>query len=374
VFGLERREQVYEVDADVVFAEGLLLGQGGATPSVTGEYDVNELFLEARVPILEGNQDLALDLGYRYSDYSTFGGESTYKVGFEYAPVDFLRVRAGFNRAVRVPNVDELFQPQTNGLFGGNPNLKPEEADTITFGVVVQPMDNLQFSIDYWSIDIEGIIGTVGGELIVEQCALTGSAVFCDQVQRSATGSLWLGTTGKVNDVNINQGSREWEGIDLAASYDVDVFGGNLALTLTGTKMETKTYKPIQGDSSADYDCVGLLNTDCFATPDWRSVVSATYDQGTAWSTNLRWRTMGEVSYDGTADTIADGNLDTQHYIDLSLGYELNDNMAFILGINNIVDEEPPLVGGTLQSNGNAPNGNYDILGRQIFLNVELTY
>ncbi len=427
VFGVEAREEKYQVNADDTFADGTLLGQGGATPSVRGAYDVIEVFTEARVPILEGNQNLALDLGYRYSDYNTFGGESTYKVGFEYEPIDQLRVRAGYNRAVRVPNVNELFLPQTNGLwngtdpcsgdaaaiaargftaaqcantgvtaaqfgnisaspasqynalYGGNPNLKPEIADTITFGVVVAPMDNLQFSIDYWKIDIEDVISFgIGGELIVEQCALSGSAQFCDLVNRSGTGSLWLGTEGKVIDTNINSGTNEWEGIDIAATYDVEVFGGNLGLELTATKMETKRTEPIPvtnaDAAAAAYDCVGLLNTDCFATPDWRTVVTATYDQGGALSTNLRWRTMGEVKYDGATDTIANGNLDAQHYFDLSMGYELTENVAFLFGINNIIDEEPPMVGGTLQSNGNAPNGNYDILGRQFFLNIELTY
>jgi outer membrane receptor protein involved in Fe transport len=426
VFGVEHREETFEVAADDTFADGTLLGQGGATPSVKGAYDVNEVFMEAYVPILDGSQQASLDLAYRYSDYNTFGGESTYKIGFEYQPIDVLKVRGGYNRAVRVPNVNELFTPQTNGLwngtdpcsgtaaqiatrgytaaqcantgvtaaqfgnisaspasqynglFGGNPNLKPEIADTITFGFVVSPMDNLQFSVDYWSIDIEDVISTIGGELIVEQCALTNNPSFCSRIQRSGTGSLWLGTAGKVTDTFINTGTNEWEGIDVAASYDVEVYGGNLALELTATKMQTKRTEPIPATNpdaaAAAYDCVGKINTDCFATPDWRTVVTATYDQGGALSTNLRWRTMGKVSYDGVTDVIANNNLEAQHYFDLSAGYQLTDNVAFLVGINNILDTEPPMVGGTLQSNGNAPNGNYDVLGRQLFMNVELAF
>jgi outer membrane receptor protein involved in Fe transport len=421
VFGVEYREETFIVDADTIFAEGLLLGQGGPTPSVNGSYNVKEFFTEAHVPIVEGNMNLSTDLAYRYSDYNTFGGASTYKIGFEFQPVDMLRVRAGYNRAVRVPNVNELYLPQVNGLwngtdpcsgatpqftaaqcantgvtaaqygnisaspasqynglFGGNPQLQPEVADTYTFGVVVSPMDEMQFSVDYWSIEIDDVINTVGGELIVRQCGTSGNPTFCDRITRSATGSLWLGTQGKVEDVFINTGTNKWEGVDIAGTWDVDLFGGNLGMDLTATYMINKETAPLpvvdQETRDAVYDCVGLLNTDCFATPKWRVIFVATYDMGTSWSTNLRTRTMGKVRYDGTADTIANGNLGQQTYVDLSGAYQITDNLAVLVGVNNILDKEPPMVGGTLTSNGNVASGNYDVLGRQLFLNVELRY
>jgi outer membrane receptor protein involved in Fe transport len=364
---------------------------------------------------------LSFDLGYRYSDYDLFGGQSTYKVGFELAPIDMVRFRGGYNRAVRVPNVGELFTPTSDGLwngtdpcsgatpsltaaqcantgvtaaqygtisaspasqynavYGGNPNLEPETADTITFGVVITPMDNLTFSIDYWDIEIEDVINNIGGELITEQCGLTGNPVFCNKVTRSATGSLWLGKTGKVNDVNVNQGSQKWTGIDLALSYNMEIGGGNLLLTAQGTMMDKKTTEPVEitnaAAAAAAYDCTGLISTDCVATPDWRSTVTGTFDFGGPVSASLKWRMMGEVDYDGTTDTIAQGNLSDQHYFDVTGAYQFNENIGFILGVNNILDEEPPLVGGTLTSNANVPNGNYDVLGRYWFTSVELKF
>lgn len=423
VAGFEHREERFERNSDDVFAYGLLLGQGGATPSISGSYSVSELFAEAQVPVLE---TLSVDLGYRYSDYDLFDSTSTYKIGAEWDVIDMVKVRGGYNRAVRVPNVAELFTPnskglwsgtdacsgsaaeiaarglneamcantgvtaaqygnisaspasQYNGLYGGNINLDPEVADTYTFGVVVTPMDNLRFSVDYWNIEIEDVITTIGGELIVEQCALSGDAQFCNLINRSGTGSLWLGTEGYVTDTNINSGTNKWEGIDFAATWNLEVLGGNLLLTGQATQMLTKTVEPIKVSNAAAaeavYDCVGFLNTDCFATPKWRSTLSATYDMGTAWTANMRIRTQGKVNYNGTRDTIADGNLGAVHYLDISGGYEFDNGIALYLGINNILDEEPPMVGSTLSSNANAAAGNYDMLGRQLFLNAKMKF
>ena len=80
---------------------------------------------------------------------------------------------------------------QYNQVTGGNVNLDVEEADTITVGVVFTPTDNLTVSLDYWNIEIEDTIATVGSENIVRQCATNG--VLCDSITRGPTGNLWQG-------------------------------------------------------------------------------------------------------------------------------------------------------------------------------------
>ena len=100
---------------------GDLAGQGGATLPVTGRFDVSEVFAEARLPLIEGKtgaQALSIEAGYRYSDYSTGFTTDTYKAGMDWAPVDMLRFRASFQRAVRAPNVGELFSSQSVALDG----------------------------------------------------------------------------------------------------------------------------------------------------------------------------------------------------------------------------------------------------------------
>jgi iron complex outermembrane receptor protein len=102
VVGYEWRGEDYESIADSIFQDGLLLGQGGPTPTLEGAFNVAEFFTEASIPVLD---TLILDLAYRYSDYSTVGGQDTYRIGFDWQAVDMARFRVGFNTAVRAPNV-----------------------------------------------------------------------------------------------------------------------------------------------------------------------------------------------------------------------------------------------------------------------------
>ncbi len=218
VAGFEFREETFERISDDIYKEGTLLGQGGAIPSLTGDYSVKELFVEANVPLLSDKaftRNLTLDLAYRWSDYSTAGRTNTYRAGLVWQTVDWLRIRTGYNRAVRIPNSGELFQlrqiggtgradpcwgsepvygfeqcartgvtaeqygnilpsPENdfyNVLWGGNPELDPETADTVTFGLVIDATDTMQLSFDYWDIEIDDLIGTIEADVIIDQCA-----------------------------------------------------------------------------------------------------------------------------------------------------------------------------------------------------------
>jgi hypothetical protein len=120
--GFEHRTEGYTRVSDTIFQQGSLAGQGGPTPGVTGSYNVLEFFGEANIPLLSdvtGAKALNLDLAYRYSDYSISGGSSTYRAGFNWQPIDLLNFRVGYNRAVRAPNVGELFSVEALGLWSG---------------------------------------------------------------------------------------------------------------------------------------------------------------------------------------------------------------------------------------------------------------
>ena len=112
--GAEYRREASELRVDSEFDSGDLAGQGGPTHGTAGAYDVKELFGEIRIPIAQDAafaKDLSLEAGFRYSDYSTAGAVNTYKVGGDWAITDWIRLRAGYNRAVRAPNIVELFTP-----------------------------------------------------------------------------------------------------------------------------------------------------------------------------------------------------------------------------------------------------------------------
>ena len=416
VVGYEWREENFERLADTVFEEGQLLGQGGPTPSLVGGYNVTEFFGEANVPLLDS---LALDLAYRYSDYSTVGGQDTYRLGLDWQPVDLARFRVGFNRAVRAPNVSELYTVQNLGLWagvdpcggiiatgespeytaaqcantgvtaaqygnislspadqynqitGGNPDLQAEEADTITLGVVLTPTDDLSISFDYWSIEIEETITGIGAENIVRQCAENG--LFCDAITRSGSGSLWQGETGYVVNADLNGGKNTWEGVDVAGNWTKDALGGTFDVRLVGTYMLTKETEIPAADT---YDCTGIISSRCYAAPEWRHTITASYDSNNFWAVTARWRYFGGIDYDGGltngksdgVDTIVQGEVDSgESYLDLNASFRILDNTEILVGINNVLDEEPPLVGGSLSSNANAVAGFYDTLGQYLF-------
>jgi len=419
--GYEYREEDFEDIRDYVYEEGLLLGQGGPRPSLEGSFTVTELFGEAKIPLLKdmpAAQNVILDLALRWSDHNIAGSDSTYRAGLDWQVIDQLRVRTGYNRAVRAPNIEELFESQFinlwsgvdpcsgaaptytaaqcantgvtalqygnisaspagqyNLLRGGNPGLAAEEADTITFGVVVDPIDNLTISLDYWEIKVDGTIGTIGASLIVDLCATGGQ--FCDLVIRNPAGSLWLGQTGWVEDTQQNIGEEHHQGLDIAGVYSLDALGGVWKFNLLGTYLIKKETTPLANDPSTTYDCVGLV-TDaaggCFPSPEWRHTASVTYDSRGTWQVTTRWRHFGQVDYEGTTDTLAMDGLDAMNYIDLNARVTFLDNYEIMIGVNNVFDKEPPMMGNTIATNANTIAGFYDTLGRFLFSKVTLRF
>ncbi|MEL0640461.1 TonB-dependent receptor [Pseudoalteromonas aliena] len=415
VFGFERREQDYERISDTVYEEGQLLGQGGPSPSLYGAIDVNEVYGELQLPVLD---ELNVSLAARWSDYSTTGSDTTYSVGADYTLADAYKFRASYAKVVRAPNIGELFSAQSISLWsgadscsgdsptfnasqcantgvsadqygfigespagqynqfaGGNPDLSPEEGDTFTVGLVANPFDNFNFSIDYFKIEIEKVIGVVGAERIINNCAETGDAFFCDNVNRSPSGSLWLGQAGFVTNLSDNIGGRTWEGVDFTAAYKIDLEEGALNFDINGYYSMQKEVEPILGDSTLAYDCSGNISTDCFASPEWRHTANMNYIRDD-WRVGVKWRYYGEVEYDGTADTslIENGGIDAYNFIDLSGSYSYNEHLTFTGGMNNIFDKEPPMVGNTVSSNANTVAGFYDTLGRFVHVSFNLKF
>ena len=418
VVGYEWRSEDFDRTSDTVFAEGQLLGQGGPTPSLGGGFTVSEFFAEANIPLTE---NLAADLAFRYSDYSTVGGQDTYRIGLDWQPIDLVRLRAGYNRAVRAPNVAELYSVNNLGLWagadpcsgatpeytaaqcaqtgvtaaqygsvvqspadqynqvtGGNVDLDVEEADTITVGVVFTPSDNLTVSLDYWNIEIENTIATVGSENIVRQCATNG--VLCDSITRGPTGNLWQGEIPRVFNGLQNIGTGITSGVDVAASWMMDAMGGTFGVNLAGTYLTEWEIEILPGEA---YDCVGLLSSRCYAKPEWRHTLSASYDSNSFWALTARWRYFEGVDYDGSltgnrsegADSIAQGNISgSESYLDLNATFRFLGDSELLVGINNVLDEEPPLVGGTLSTNANAIAGFYDTLGQYLFAQVTFRF
>jgi outer membrane receptor protein involved in Fe transport len=423
--GLEWREESAQFVPDLVGLQGNLAGSGGAQVPINGEFSVREAFTEVRLPIAQHQafaEELAFEGGYRYSKYSSGFNTDTYKLGLEWAPIRDLRLRGSYQRAVRAPNIAELFAPQAialdgsqdpcagaapvptaaqcaktgvsaaqygkvaanpagqyNGFIGGNPNLAPETADTYSFGFLFSPRfaPTLQVSVDYFDIKIKDRISGIGADTIINQCIATGDPDLCSKIHRDAGGTLWRSPTGFISDTTVNTGSLSTKGVDVKGSYRQAMGGlGSLLFGLEGTYLKTLETQPLQGGPS--YDCVGFFGTTCGASnPKWRHVLNTTWS--TPWDAmdiTLRWRYIGSAESQQLSDNPQlTGNplpltahIPTYNYIDLSASFALGKMVRLQLGINNLADKDPPIVdsggGGfgnncpTITPNASSCNGN----------------
>src|SRR5207244_368659 len=241
-----------------------------------------EAFTEARLPILEdmpGAKSLTVETGYRYSSYSlAFGNTNTYKAGLQWAPVRDVRVRGMYQRAVRAPNVQEVF---------------------------LQP----RVPLDWYDIKIKGVITTYGGNFIVDTCVQTGNPTFCSLVHRTqgtnsaADGSLWISPSGYVTDTTLNLGGQRARGVDMTSAYRVD-FGGGGKLGFDLIANYTMKYETQPDPASpATYDCAGYYGATCgVAQPRWASKLRMTWNTPIrALDTWVAWRHKSGVTVDAAS-------------------------------------------------------------------------
>ncbi|MBN7799019.1 TonB-dependent receptor domain-containing protein [Parahaliea mediterranea] len=429
ILGAEYRKETLNFNPDEGFRLGLGAGQGGATNPVNGEYDVNEFFLEASVPLVEGKtlaEEVVLDLGYRYSDYSTDTTTDTYGISGSWAFNNSFKLRASYQRAVRAPNIQELFLPQGFNLFdmaqdpcttsadgnpptatleqcmrsgitaetynnypdsfagqynylqGGNTELSPEEADTYSIGFIWSPefIDGLTMSVDWYQIEIEQGIEDLEPEFILNQC-LAGDDAMCASVNRGPRGDLWIGSdvnsSGHIVALQDNLAKEEVEGYDVIFDYSLEV-GGLGTLMFNNTMSIIETWDTQQASSAPVDDCKGNWGGNCgYPTPDFRNNFRATWLTPWGITGSLAWRHIGDVT-----DLNGNLDLDDTDYFDVSAVWDVLDNTSLRAGINNVLDEEPPIAGDaagpSLNGNGNVFPGMYDALGRYMFLGVSVEF
>lgn len=431
VAGYEWRKERYSYVADTNFASGNFAGSGSSNPQIDDGFRVEEVFMESNIPILVGSgalNRLDADLGYRYSNYDRYGALNTYKVGLGASFLDNkYKIRAGYNRATRTPNLNELFYPQAlnlwagedpcaganpifteeqcaltgvpdgaygsvpsnpaaqyNQLFAGNPNAQPEEADTWTLGFAANPIANLNFSVDYYDIKLEKQIEAVNPRVIIDLCATTGAAEFCDAIHRNPNnGNLYRTNNDYVQSFTENSGNIHIQGIDLNVSYAHNLGPGRLSASFVGNYVLKKEYDQLPGNDLGIYDCAGIISPEC-QTPEWRHIANLRYSFD-RYTVGLRWRYMSALDYESpyTNNPFNSGPLDLDqllagkgisayNYFDLSGSVTLGP-AVWTLGVNNIADKEPPMVGGSLVNNGNSIGG-YDQAGRYIFTSLSFKF
>ncbi len=396
---------------------GEVLGNGAANPDVRGRYDVYEGFAELIAPLIVDRpffHSLQLELGGRVSDYSSTGTAYTYKVAGSWEPVASLKIRGGYNRATRSPNLGELFSPAVTGLdnlandpcqganplnnqtlraiclaqgapvgtigniqppsagqinitVGGNLNLDVEKADTYTGGVVFQPVfvPGLSISADYYNIKVKNAIsnptvgdvlaGCFGAAPFTNPAAGAAGTAACTSIRRNPVTGGIDGDNATTPGLPLglsNLGTIRTSGVDVIANYRRDLGFAGLNLSFAGNWTDKSQFQATP--TSDNRECVGQFGVDCDSPlPEFSFQQRTTLTfQGT--SVSLLWRFIDSLKYqDGVnnEDFLRRfSKMGVQHYFDLSLRQEVTDDINVVFSAFNLFDNQPPIVGSTIGS------------------------
>jgi outer membrane receptor protein involved in Fe transport len=431
-FGVEYRRESARTAVDASYASGDLIGYGQGFNLSPYHFDTKEVFGELRIPVVADKpfiRSLSVELGYRYSDYSTVGGVHAYKMGGDWSPVEGIRFRGLYQRSVRAPNIYELTAPpvstidnlasdpcangapvgnatltalclgtgapgstysvanipgpvagQINAFSGGNLNLAAEKSDTYTLGVVLTPsqVPGLSISVDWFDITINNAIDALGGspQNVVDGCYLVTqdlNSSYCQAITRNAlTGSLSGNITYGVDQAYANSAFIQTKGIDVGVTYDRRLGDGRVNFSLNGTWLDTyakqgATFVPVT-------ECAGRFGFACNLAPipRWKHVAALTYSNGGV-SLMGRWRYFGKVKQDVGTDILV-STIKAQNYFDTTLSFDIEKSFTFRLGVENVFDKQPPVVGSeagsTTHNAANTFPTVYDALGRQFFAGI----
>lgn len=428
--GAEYREEESDFRPDFFSGTGDLVGGANAGP-VSGGFDVSEVFGELVVPILSDLpfvQELAAEAGIRYSDYSNIGGVTTWKAGATWTPIDQVRFRGIFQRAIRAPSINELFaaaqqsfEPvvdpcsasanptgrvadvcvqqgllrdaiglfeddgQIEVTFAGNPDLSEEKSDTWTIGAVLSPIDWLDLSIDWYRIEIEDAIRPFGGGVgsLLAACFNTGNANSAEcspggtPIRRDGTGEIVPFTVP-----NQNIGQLKADGIDLQGNGNYDLGNGHsVSANVLVTWVNSYEFTP-NPQLPIVYEYAGTVgfSADESAIPEWKVNARLTYDTG-PWSVSYRVRWIDSVTNRQIADAEAVGDpppvlavpeVGAVWYHDIAAQVRIGESMTFTAGANNVFDRQPPILPDTISANTDAST--YDTLGRYFFVNASVRF
>lgn len=402
--GIEHREEKGADYPDALIALGIT--SGSSRTSTVGSYEVDEIFLEANVPLLSGvtgAEVLEVDLAVRYSDYNTFGDTTNHKVGVRWVPMDGLMIRGTSSTAFRAPSTSDLFagssdnspevidpcntnptafciadgvpaagfEPigdQLSSTRGGNPDLQPEEADIFTAGVVYSPefVEGLSLTLDYWDIEITSAISTLGEQLILDSCAATGE--HCDKITRFGADSVLYGNSIDIDDRTTNVGGVESSGYDFNVRYTTDFEGGTLTFNVDTTYYETYDIEQANGDiiENAGYF---YRNSGDGNFPEWKTNADVRYTSDD-WSASWSVRYIGEVDEPFDVDS-GFRTIDSQIINDARFSYFM-DNMTATIGLNNVFDEDPPYA--DTGFNDNTDPRTYNTTGRHVYVTLGLSF
>ncbi len=400
--GVESRNQdgFFQPDAVVVAGES----NGVPSSPTAGEFDVDELYAEFRLPLLDDEQKLDLSLAVRYSDYSTSGDETTHKVGVRWEPTPELVVRGSVSTGFRAPGIGELFSTgsrfdavltdpcqspanstidarcqalgvpaggyigtggQISVTTGGNPNLQAETSDSQTFGFVYSPafmsdldwVETFSVAATWYDHEVDGAIQAIDAQTQLNECILNANDLFCSGISRTASGTI----NGFQNRL-VNIGGIKTSGYDLKIRYQAPTQDwGQIGLTWNNTFV-SKYEETVLGVTN---DLAGIERNDS-AIPEWKFDLTIDWkrgDWGASWTTRyvdavtescsnfqdgspISFTALGLCSQPNTAnEALSKNELDASMVHDLQVTWRPSGwghDVRFAFGVENVFDEDPP--------------------------------
>ncbi|MBD3819332.1 MAG: TonB-dependent receptor [Brevundimonas diminuta] len=398
-----------------------------STSAITrGSDSVWEVFGEIEAPLLRDQpfaKELTLNASFRYTDYDSYGDDTTYKVGLVYQPIDMLTFRATYGTSYRAPALFEQFVGATSGFQaagfdpcsevdpdsatptliancaadgvsadfqqkssvavitkgGAEAGLEAETSTNLTVGLVLRPTlpegwGDFAFAVDYYEIEVKNGVAQYGAANILERCynstpaEFAADVGFCSLVSRDA-GDKRL----TVENGYVNLATDIVKGLDYTARYRKDVGPGSVLFNLAVTQYTEISSKLFAEDPLQEYK--GRLNN-----PEFTGTADLSY----AWD---KWRVrygvewvqgMDDYGYRRIKDPAAsqyDLEVDDYYLHNASVQYT-GEGWTVTAGVRNLLNEDPPTISSGYNNRvGNAPlYSGYDYLGRTAFVNLTKSF
>ncbi|PNQ01408.1 TonB-dependent receptor [Sphingobium sp. SA916] len=377
--------------------------------SAAGKLNVKEAYAELAVPILKDTpffRELSVNGAIRVTDYSTSGTVKTWKVGGTWKPVDDLLLRGTYSHDIRAPNLFELYAGAQSGIgivndvrsadgsYGsgqnvnantvtsGNPNLKPEVADTYTFGAVFSPsfLRGFSASIDYYNIKVDKLIDSLSAQQILTNCLNAGGSgvAECNLIERASPTSF----PSLIRLTPANIAFLKTAGIDFDFTYRTAVGNGGLGLRLYLNYLDKFDAQQYAGAPIAHYAGVSVVTSNPQGFPRWRGNLTVDYTNG-PFGLTIGEQYIGKMRLDipggATPIQFVNPKVKPVWYTDLTMRYTIphgdGGNFEFFATVNNLFDKKPPLIPGTVP--GVNPPTNiavYDIVGRAFTAGVRVKF
>ncbi|WP_179046162.1 TonB-dependent receptor plug domain-containing protein [Sphingobium lactosutens] len=391
-----RRDSGGVIDSDPIASQPAPIAYVSNLRPYRGTINVKEGYAELAVPVLKDSalgKSLDLNGAVRYTDYSTSGGVTTWKIGGSYSPIDDIEFRVTRSRDIRAPNISDLFLAGTSLVqfvtdpsdpiqagrtvtvlqtTRGNTALDPEKALSLTAGVVLRPsfLPGFSASIDYYDVKISDAISVTSSQQIINFCA-AGLTTFCSALTRNASGVL--------TDVSVqpfNARTEQARGVDIEVGYRIpDLGGGSLDLRALANyvdKLEIVSVNPNGTTSIITRAGEAGNNLGSFqGSPHWRGLMTATYAKE-PWTVQLKGRFIGaaKMETDFGPNDINRNHVPSVFYLDAFASWDMKVGSGkgqFFVAVDNVLDKAPPVVASQDPLNNQGAGTNlviYDAIGR----------